>query len=123
MFTVSVSPAAGQQVTVPYSVVAGTAAATQDYKPNGAPNSPLTFGASETAKTISIPVIGDLLKEANETLFVDLGPVTGATLGDARGQGTILNDDVCTIVGTSQANSIVGTPGDDHICGLGGDDV
>ena len=48
----------------------------------------------ETSATITIQVGADNVFEADETFFVNLTNPGGATLTDAQGLGTILNDDV-----------------------------
>ena len=42
---------------------------------------------------MTVLVKGELLKEPNETLFVNLSSPVNATISDSQGQGTILNDD------------------------------
>ena len=49
--------------------------------------------AGQTSKTILVQVKGGLVKEANETFLVNLSGVLNATIADAQGLGTILNDD------------------------------
>jgi hypothetical protein len=90
-FTVSLSAAAGQEVTVGYATADGTAtAADQDYQPQAGT---LTFAPGETLKTITVLIDGDRRVEQNETFFVNLSGATNATLGDAQGRGTVVNDD------------------------------
>jgi len=47
----------------------------------------------ETKKTVTVTVLGDTALEANETFFVNLSLGVGATITDAQGVGTILNND------------------------------
>ena len=54
----------------------------------------LSFTAGQTTKTISVTVCGDTAVEPNETFNVNLSGVTGGTITDAQGVGTITNDDV-----------------------------
>jgi len=90
-FTVSLSTAYDQAVTVNYATANGTAMAGSDYQ---AKSGSVTFAPGETIKTITIVVNGDRSKELNETFFVDLfGPSSNAVIGVARGTGTIFNDD------------------------------
>lgn len=90
-FTVTLSIASSTAVTVNYSTANGTATAGDDYT---AASGILTFAPGETTKTITIKVKGDQKKEANETFFVNLfGASLNATIFDAQGIGTILNDD------------------------------
>ncbi len=53
----------------------------------------LTFFPGETQRVVAVAVIGDNTAEANETFFVNLSVPYNATLTDAQGQGTIVNDD------------------------------
>ena len=91
-FTVRLSAAYDQAVTVNYATVAGgTATAGSDYMSKAGT---VTFAAGETAKTITVTVEGDKQKEATETFFLDLtGVSSNALVTDVRGIGTILDDD------------------------------
>ena len=54
----------------------------------------LTFPAGSSIKTITVSVIGDKLKEPNESFFVNLSnPSPNAYIGDSQALGTIQNDD------------------------------
>ncbi len=52
-----------------------------------------TIPAGSSTYTFDVTVIGDLSIEANETFFVDVTNVSGATVVDSQGVGTIQNDD------------------------------
>ncbi len=52
-----------------------------------------TIQAGNLAYTFEVMVNGDLKVEPNETFFVNVSNVFGATVGDGQGQGTIQNDD------------------------------
>src|SRR6185503_16161968 len=88
VFTVSLSPASAQTVTVNYATADGTAAAGSDYVST---NGVLSFAPGVTTRTLSVPVIGDMENEPAETFFVNLSAPANATLGDNQGVGTILN--------------------------------
>jgi hypothetical protein len=91
-FTVSLSAAYDQPVTVSFRTANGTA--TTGDKDYVAKSGTLTFAPGETTKTITIEVKGDSKKEANETFFLDLTGVTdNAFSTKSRGIGNILNDD------------------------------
>ncbi|HEX5105015.1 MAG TPA: Calx-beta domain-containing protein [Pirellulaceae bacterium] len=91
VFTVYLSQVSGQTVKVNYATANGSAKTSDnDYV---AKSGTLTFAPGETSKTISITINGDTRKEQNETLYVNLSGASGATIGDSRGTGTILNDD------------------------------
>ncbi|UFN49473.1 cellulase family glycosylhydrolase [Roseomonas sp. OT10] len=89
-FTVTLSAPASGSVLVDYRTVAGTAGSADFTGVSGT----LAFAAGETSKTILVPVTADLAQEANETLSLLLSNPRGATLADATGIGTILNDDL-----------------------------
>lgn len=54
----------------------------------------LIIPPNTASKTVTVPVFGDTTLEPNETFFVNLSGPVNATIADAQGQGTILNDDV-----------------------------
>ena len=90
-FTVTLSAAYDQPVTMSYQTVNGTAKAGEDY---AAESGTLTFAPGETTKTITIEVKGDNKKEASETFYLDLfGLSSNSQFSKNRGIGNILNDD------------------------------
>ena len=91
-FTIRLSAAYDQPVTVNFATADGTAKlADGDYV---ASSGTVTFAPGETIKTITVWVNGDRKREANETFLVNLsGPSDNALLLDAQGIGTILDDD------------------------------
>jgi Zn-dependent metalloprotease/disulfide oxidoreductase YuzD len=89
-FTVSLSAASGQQVTVSYVTTDGTATAGSDYV---AGSGTMTFPAGTTTQTLAVVVNGDAVAEPNETFFVNLSNPVNATIADIQGQGTILDDE------------------------------
>jgi hypothetical protein len=90
-FTVTLSAACDQPVTMSYTTVNGTAKSGEDYV---ARTGTLTFAPGETTKTITIEVKGDTKKEADETFYLDLfGNSSNSLFTKNRGIGTILNDD------------------------------
>ena len=93
-FTVTLSPASGQQVTVGYADDGtGTATAGEDYAVLAAGT--LTFAAGETAQTIDVTVTGDDEDETAETVVVALSSPTNAAVSSTAGTGTgtITDDD------------------------------
>ena len=91
-FTVRLSPAGGQQVTVSYADAAtGTATAGTDY--TVITGGTLIFAAGATSRTIAVSVTGDTVEEADETVVMTLRGPTNAVLGTATGTGTIMDDD------------------------------
>jgi len=90
VFTVTLSAASSQIVTVSYSTADGSATAGSDY---AATSGIVTFNPGVTAKTITVLVNGDTIPEPNESFFVNLTSATNATIADGQGVGTIVNDD------------------------------
>lgn len=89
-FTVSLSAAFNQPVTVTYATADGTATAGGDYE---AQSGTLTFAPGETTKIINVAVIGDRLLEPNETFSVNLTSPNNATIADGQGVGNIVDDE------------------------------
>jgi hypothetical protein len=90
VFTVSLSPASTNTVTVHYASADGTATAGSDYT---ALSGTLTFAPGDTSKTITAAVNGDTINEPDETFVVNLSNPSNATVADGQGRATILNDD------------------------------
>jgi hypothetical protein len=89
-FTVSLSEASAQTVTVSYATAEGTATAGADYVTT---SGTLTFPAGTTSETVTVTVNGDVQDELDEIFFVNLSNPTNATVSDAQGKGTITDDD------------------------------
>ncbi len=95
-FTVTLSAASSQSITVYYSTANGTATSGSDYQ--AVSSGSVTFAPGQTSQTITISVYGDTTLEPDETFTVKLTGVTGnAMLGQTTGTGTIRNDDLPTI--------------------------
>jgi len=92
LFTVRLSFASAQIVTVAYQIVNGTALSGEDLVITSA-SGLLSFNGT-TTKTIAVTIKGDFVIEPNETFFVNLSKSTNAVIADAQGVGTIINDDI-----------------------------
>jgi len=99
-FTVALSSAFPQQVTVDYATssdgtnTGGTAIAGTDYT---ATSGTLTFAPGQTSQTVSVSVTGDSADESDaETFFLNLIGATNATIFDGLGEGRIFDDDAAT---------------------------
>ncbi len=91
-FTVTLSPASYQPVTVDYAQTGGTATSGTDYTAVAAGT--LSFAAGDTSQTITVSVTGDTMYEASETVIITLSNAsTGTNIATASGTGTIANDD------------------------------
>jgi hypothetical protein len=91
VFTVTLSPASGQTVTVNFATADDTATvANNDYIPR---SGTLSFNPGERNKTIDVQVIGDNSQEPDETFLVRLSSPVNAEILDGIGVGTIINDE------------------------------
>jgi len=90
-FTVTLSPASTQTVTVNWATSDGTATAPSDYL---AGSGTLTFMPGETSQPITVQAIGDTVLESTQDFTVTLSGAVGATITDGVAIGYIANDDV-----------------------------
>ena len=90
LFTVSLSAASGQQVQVNYATSDLSAKSGVDYT---AASGTLTFAPGETSKVVAVAINGDNLAEVNEDFQFTLTTPVNATIADAQGVATILEDD------------------------------
>ncbi len=89
--TVNLSSASGMSTSIPFSW-SGTAFSGSDYSPQT--SSPLIIAPGNTTGSISFNVMGDTMYESNETVTIQLGSPTGASLGSPTSfTGTLTNDD------------------------------
>lgn len=89
-FTVRLSAAAPQPVTVRFATANGSALAPSDF---AARTGSVTFPAGTTTRTVTVPVVGDTLREVDETFAVRLSLPTNAGIADGSAVGTIRNND------------------------------
>ena len=114
IFAVTLSAPSTLQVQVPYTIANETAtggaacAPGVDYVP---PAGPLVFAPNDTSETIVVPICGDTVAEGNETLLVNLGTPTNATLLDGQGIGTIADDEGAAGLSISDATVAEGDAG------------
>ncbi|MEI6177395.1 MAG: Calx-beta domain-containing protein [Verrucomicrobiota bacterium] len=91
VFTVNLSQANSKKiVTAKYATANGSATAGADYT---ALSGTVTFPKGSTTQTIAVPIRGDATVEANETFALILTNPVNATIADATGVGTIIDDD------------------------------
>jgi Calx-beta domain len=89
-FVVTLSQSYSSSINVNYAVAFGTATSTDLITRTGT----LTFVAGQTSRTIDVQTIQDSSYEPTENFTINLMNATaGATLSDAQGIGTILDDD------------------------------
>lgn len=89
-FTVSLSNASSQTITVNFTTTNGSAVAGSDYVTT---SGTLTFTPGQLTRPVNVTINGDTTFEANETFSVSLSTATNATIADSQGVGTINNDD------------------------------
>ncbi len=113
-FTVSLSAPAGPGgVTFDIATQDNTATtANNDYAAQSLTGQTIPEGSSSAPFTVVVN--GDTTQEPDETYFVNVTNVTGATIADGQGVGTITNDDVTLtlihdIQGSGSTSPVVGT--------------
>ncbi len=117
-FTVSLSaPAPAGGVKFNIATANGTATAGSDYTAKSLTNQNIPAGASNY--TFTVNGTGDTVFENNESFFVNISNVTGASLADGQGIGSISNDDAAScaipdtpidqIQGTGASAALTGT--------------
>ena len=92
-FRVSLSRAMSAAVTVDYATEDGrgmAATAGEDYTPV---SGTLTFAPGETAKTVAVPILDDVIDEGEEAFTLLLSNASGARIADGVATGTIVNSD------------------------------
>jgi glucose/arabinose dehydrogenase len=107
-FTVSLSNASSQTITVNYAMADGTATADSDYTST---SGTLTFPPDQTTQPINVAINGDLLNELDETFNVNLSNPTNATIADTPGVGTINNDDAQPSLSINDVSLVEGNGG------------
>jgi uncharacterized protein (TIGR03437 family) len=107
-FTVSLSePATAGGVTFDIATADSTASvADNDYAAKSL--TAQTIAAGNQTYTFDVIVNGDVSVELNEMFFVNVNNVIGATVADAQGLGTVLNDDSPVL----SINDVVASEGD-----------
>jgi len=109
-FTVSLSSPAGVGgVTFDIATANNTATAGTDYTSNSLTGQ--TISAGNLTYTLNVTVSGDTTFEPTESFFVNVTNVTGATVTDGQGQGTITNDDLQPTVSINSVSLNEGNAG------------
>lgn len=107
-FTVFLSPASSQTVTVQYATAPGTALAGSDYSTT---SGTLTFAPGQTSQQVSVLILSDTIFEPTETFNVNLSNPTNATLGDDQGVGTIIDNDSPPTISVNDVAVLEGNAG------------
>lgn len=102
-YTVTLSQASNQTVSVNYATSNGTATAGADYT---AIIGTLTFAPGVTSQVLNIPILNDSLNEADETFTLTLSSPTNAALGTQTAATTTITDTFTAAVTTTLAANV-----------------
>jgi Ca2+-binding RTX toxin-like protein len=102
-YTVTLSSASNQTISVNYATANGTATAGLDYT---ATIGTLTFAPGATSQVINIPILNDSLNEADETFTLTLSSPTNAVLGAVTIATTTITDTITAAVTTTLAANV-----------------
>jgi hypothetical protein len=108
VFTLTLAQTSTAPVTVSYMTASESALSGFDF---GSTSGFVTFNAGTATQTVTVPILGDLLVEADETFSLNFSGSPLLTRSFAR--GTILNDDSTNVIvapmlgGVSRSNQWV----------------
>jgi hypothetical protein len=108
VFSVTLSAASDQAVTVAYSTADGSAAAGSDY---AAATGTLTFAPGQTSKAVTVAVTGDTRDEYDEYFFLNLTDSSGAQIQGNSAAATIVDNDPPPSLRISDASIVEGNSG------------
>lgn len=91
VFSVKLSNASTQTITVNYDTSNDTAIAGIDYT---VVTGSLTFNPGVISQTITVPILNDFVAESSERFFVNLSNPTNASIADNKAIGTITDNDI-----------------------------
>src|SRR5678815_1405450 len=94
-FTISLSAPSTQPVSVTVSTQPGSATDNVDF---GAGSIVLNIPAGQTSQSVAIAIKGDTAVEGTENFFVNLSNPVNATIADAQGVATIVDDDTLILL-------------------------
>ncbi|BBD58845.1 Na-Ca exchanger/integrin-beta4 [Nostoc sp. HK-01] len=97
-YSVTLSNASSQTITVQYATANASATAGSDYT---ATTGILTFNPGVTSQVINIPILNNSLNEADETFVLKLTSPTNASLGTTTSVTTTITDTLVTSVTTT----------------------
>jgi hypothetical protein len=113
-FTLTLSHATGQTVTVQYATANGTAVAGADYV---AASGTILFPPGVVSRPLNVTILGDALDEPDETFLVNLSGAVNATIVDGQGVGTIQDDDPAPVMAIDDCAVTEGNAGS-PLCGF-----
>jgi subtilisin family serine protease len=104
-FSIALSEAYDQPVTINYATQNGTALAGADYIST---SGSIVIPAGATSAIVNVAIIGDTTYESNETFRFMIVSATNATIVEGEATGTIVNDDAIPILSVRNASLIEG---------------
>ena len=104
-FTVTLSEASVEDITVEYATGSGTATDGTDYTGT---TGTLTLSAGVTTGTIVVPITTDTTDESDETATLTLSNPNNATIGDATSDLVITDDDATPAISISDGTTTEG---------------
>jgi chitinase len=107
-FDVTLSAASAKTVTIDWATQDGLASAPSDYE---ATSGTVTFVPGDTTETASVTINGDGIAELDEEFQVVLSAPSNATLGDADGLGTIVDDELLPVIDIDEPSIVEGQSG------------
>ena len=107
-FDVTLSAASAKTVTVEWATEDGLASAPSDYEET---SGTATFVPGDTTETASVTINGDGIAELDEDFHVILSAPSNATLGDADGLGTIVDDELMPVIDIDEPSIVEGQSG------------
>jgi len=90
VFSIALSFAATNTVTVEYATASGSALAGVDFVSR---SGVAQFAPGQTLVSVNVPVLGDTLPEPHEIFFLNLSNATNAVLASKQGAATIVDND------------------------------
>lgn len=92
-FTIALSSASDQTISVNYATVDGTATSPSDFVST---SGQVSFNPGETFRLVAVNINGDTVAEPDETFTVRLSDPLNAGIADDSGTATLVNDDVAS---------------------------
>jgi Calx-beta domain len=124
-FTLSLDAPSRRTVSVSYVTQQGSATVDQDFRQT---TGTVQLAPGTASVTVNVPIVSDLLKEANETFALVLSSPSNVVLAQDRGTATIVDDDrpldlhtvrPCRIIDTRLSGPALGANGSRTLAAAG----
>ena len=110
-FIVTLSNQTASEVSVNYIVADFNAVSGEDYINS---SGSVVFSPIDTSETLTIQILGDSRREADDSFVVILQNAVNATISDDSATGTILNDDALPVLSVSDIRISEGNTGNNE---------